>query len=54
MSSGRQLHHSYEEYLQLLEISTVKLEYQAGEIYAMAGGPPARAQLAARMIYLLR
>jgi hypothetical protein len=35
---GRQLHHSYEQYLAALEVSGVKLEYCEGEIYAMAGG----------------
>jgi Uma2 family endonuclease len=53
MSSARQLHYSYEEYLRALEVSTVKLEYCGGEIYAMAGGTPAHADLAAAMIHLL-
>jgi Uma2 family endonuclease len=53
VSSARQLHHSYDEYLRLLEISQVKLEYCSGEIYAMAGGTPAHADLSAAMIHLL-
>lgn len=28
------MHHTYEEYLDLLDVSTVKLEYCDGEIYA--------------------
>ncbi len=35
MSTGRRVHHSYDEYLKVLEISVVKLEYCDGEIYAM-------------------
>ena len=47
MSTARRLHHSYDEYLRVLEISMVKLEYCDGEIYAMASGTPAHAELAA-------
>jgi Uma2 family endonuclease len=47
MSTARRLHHSYEEYLRVLEVSPVKLEYCEGEIYAMAGGTPAHAELSA-------
>lgn len=53
MTTGRGLHHSYEDYLATLEVSGVKLEYCDGEIYAMAGGTPAHADLAAAMIRLL-
>lgn len=53
VSTGRRLHHSYEEYLRLLEMSAVKLEYCEGEIYAMAGGTPAHTDLAASMTRLL-
>jgi Uma2 family endonuclease len=53
MSTARRLHHSYEEYLRALEVSGVKLEYCDGEIYAMAGGTPAHADLAASIVRLL-
>src|SRR5512138_2700284 len=53
MSTARRLHHTYEDYLRTLEVSGVKLEYCDGEIYAMAGGTPAHADLAASMIRLL-
>jgi Uma2 family endonuclease len=47
------MHYSYEEYLRTLEMSPLKLEYCDGEIYAMAGGTPEHATLAARMIRLV-
>jgi Uma2 family endonuclease len=50
MSTARQLRYSYEDYLQTLARSEVKLEYCAGVIYAMAGGTLAHANLAARLI----
>ncbi|HEY5955046.1 MAG TPA: Uma2 family endonuclease [Polyangiaceae bacterium] len=53
MSTARRLHHTYEEYLRTLEVSGVKLEYCDGEIYAMAGGTPAHADLAASILRLL-
>lgn len=53
MTTARRLHHSYEDYLAALEVSGVKLEYCEGEIYAMAGGTPAHAELAASIIRLL-
>jgi Uma2 family endonuclease len=53
VSTSRRLHHSYEEYLRLQELSAVKLEYCEGEIYAMAGGTPAHADLAASITRLL-
>lgn len=53
MTTARRLHHSYEQYLAALEVSGVKLEYCKGEIYAMAGGTPAHADLAAAMTRLL-
>jgi Uma2 family endonuclease len=54
VTTARRLHHSYEEYLAALEMSDVKLEYCDGEIYAMAGGTPAHADLAAAAIGILR
>ncbi len=53
MTTARRLHHSYSDYLNALEVSRVKLEYCDGEIYAMAGGTPAHADLAASMTRLL-
>ncbi len=53
MSTARRLHYSYEEYLRALEMSDLRLEYQEGVIYAMAGGTRAHAQLSAAMIGLL-
>jgi Uma2 family endonuclease len=53
VSTARRLHHSYEDYLRVLELSAVKLEYCDGEIYAMAGGTPTHADLAASITRLL-
>lgn len=53
MTTARRLHHTYDEYLSALELSGVKLEYSEGEIYAMAGGSPTHADLAASMTRLL-
>jgi hypothetical protein len=47
VTTARRLHHTYDEYLRALELSGVKLEFREGEIYAMAGGTPAHAELAA-------
>lgn len=54
MTTARRLHYSYEEYLAALEMSEVRLEYCDGEIYAMVGGTPAHAELAAAAIGILR
>jgi Uma2 family endonuclease len=54
MSTARRLHHSYEDYLQLLASSDAKLEYWDGEIFAMAGGTPAHAELSVAITSLLR
>lgn len=53
MTTARRLHYRYDEYLAALEVSGVRLEYCEGEIYAMAGGTPAHADLAAAVIRLL-
>ncbi|MEZ4221796.1 MAG: Uma2 family endonuclease [Polyangiaceae bacterium] len=53
MTTARRLHHTYAEYLAALETSGVKLEYCDGEIYAMAGGTPAHADLAASATRLI-
>lgn len=54
MSTAPQLHHSYEDYLSVLERSDVKLEYCDGLIDAMASGTPAHAELAANTIAVLK
>jgi Uma2 family endonuclease len=53
VTTARRVHHSYAEYLQLLELSNVKLEFCDGEIYAMAGGTPTHADLGASAVRLL-
>jgi Uma2 family endonuclease len=50
VTTARRLHHTYAEYLAALEMSDVKLEYCDGEMYAMAGGTPAHAQLIASVL----
>jgi len=54
MSTARGLHHTYEDYLHLLAQTDAKLEFCGGEIFAMAGGTPTHAELAAAMIGILR
>ena len=44
-SAASRRHYTYEDYLALDEASNVKLEYYAGDIYAMAGGTPEHAAL---------
>lgn len=46
-------HYSYAEYLALEAFSNVKHEFLGGQIYAMAGGTPEHAALAAAVIGLL-
>jgi Uma2 family endonuclease len=53
-SSARNAHYTYAECLTLEEESSVRHEYLDGEIYAMAGGTPDHAALAAAVIGLLR
>lgn len=50
----RRVHHPYEQYLTLERHSLVRHEYLDGEIYAMAGGSPGHAGLAASVIALIR
>jgi Uma2 family endonuclease len=52
-ATTRQVHYSYAEYLALENHATVRHEYLDGEIYAMAGGSPDHAALAAAVIALL-
>lgn len=53
MTVARRLHNTHEDYLTTLAMSQVKLEYCDGDIYAMAGGTAAHAELAASMIRIL-
>lgn len=54
MSQGaRHLHYTYAEYLALEDESPIRHEYLDGEIYAMAGGTPDHAALAAAVIQAL-
>jgi Uma2 family endonuclease len=50
----RRVQYTYAEYLALEEESSTRHEYLDGEIYAMAGGTPDHAALAAALIGLLR
>jgi len=54
LSPSREVHYTYAEYLSLENESSIRHEYLDGEIYAMAGGTPDHAALAAAMIGLLR
>jgi Uma2 family endonuclease len=49
-TSLRRVHYTYAEYLALEEESSVRHEFLDGEIYAMAGGSPDHAALAAAVI----
>ncbi len=40
-------HYTFEEYLELEEIASVRHEFYDGEIYAMAGGTPEHAAMTA-------
>jgi Uma2 family endonuclease len=53
MSTARRLHYSYEDYLASLALSSLKLEYCDGAIFAMAGGTVAHGQLSAAVIIAL-
>jgi len=52
-TSLRRVHYTYAEYLALEEQSSVRHEFLDGEIYAMAGGSPDHAALAAALIRIL-
>jgi Uma2 family endonuclease len=54
MTTARRLHYSYEDYRRALKDSRLKLEFSDGVIYAMAGGTPQHAELAASVTALLR
>jgi Uma2 family endonuclease len=51
--TARRLHYTYEQYAALEDESPIRHEYLDGEIYAMAGGSPDHAALAATVIRLL-
>lgn len=54
MSTARRLHaYSYDEYAGALEVSSLKLEYWGGEIFAMAGGTPEHSALTSKVMALL-
>ena len=53
VTSGRQVHYTYAEYLSALEVSEIRLEDLDGEMFAMAGGTPEHGMVAARMIQQL-
>jgi Uma2 family endonuclease len=48
------MHYTYAEYLGLEEESSIRHEYLDGEIYAMAGGTPDHAALAAAVLAIIR
>jgi Uma2 family endonuclease len=53
-TSTRRVHYTYAQYLALEEESSVRHEFLDGEIYAMAGGSPDHAALAAALIGIVR
>jgi Uma2 family endonuclease len=54
MTPARRLHHTYADYLAVERDSPVRHEYLDGEIFAMAGGTPEHAALAAQLTALLQ
>jgi len=52
-TSARRVHYTYAQYLALEEHSVVRHEFLDGEIYAMAGGSPDHAALAAAVISII-
>jgi len=53
-TATRRMNYSYAEYVALEDESPTRHEYLAGEIYAMAGGTPDHAALAASVVGALR
>lgn len=53
MSTARRLHYTYDQYLEVERLSSVKHEFLDGEIYAMAGGTPQHGILTAQVARLL-
>lgn len=54
MSTARRLNYTFREYAGALELSTIKLEYWRGEIFAMAGGTPEHSALASSVMALIQ
>jgi Uma2 family endonuclease len=54
MTTARRLHHTYADYLSVERDSPVRHECLDGEIFAMAGGTPEQAALAAQLTALLQ
>lgn len=54
MTTARRVHHSYEDYLQLLRQNEAKFEFCDGEIFAMAGGTLTHGELGSVMNAVLR
>lgn len=52
VSTAPRYRHSYADYLQLQSESSIKLEFSAGEIFAMAGGTPDHGALAMQIVRL--
>jgi Uma2 family endonuclease len=52
-TSVRRVHYTYAQYLAIEEEASVRHEYLDGEIYAMAGGSPDHAALAASLIKVI-
>jgi Uma2 family endonuclease len=52
-TTARRVHYTYDQYRQIEDASPVRHEYLDGEIYAMAGGTPEHAALAASLLRLL-
>jgi Uma2 family endonuclease len=46
-------HYTFQEYLEIEEVARVRHEFFAGEVYAMAGGTPEHAAMAASITTLL-
>lgn len=53
MATAARQHFSFDEYVDLEEIARVKHEYLAGQVWAMSGGSPAHARLAAAVSAML-
>lgn len=53
MAHAVRQHFTFDEYISLEEVSRVKHEYLAGQVWAMAGGSPAHARITANVSALL-
>lgn len=52
-TSSRRTHYTYEDYLRIEDESLIRHEYFDGEIYAMSGGTPEHAALAASLLLII-